>query len=217
MSFAQFNLLPNAKLAVIRAQRQRAQIVRLATLITAASFGLLVLSFLWAGVVQKKQLSDSKKKVAAAVIQVNSTPNLDKMLTVQNQLQSLASLHQAKHVSSRIFAYLPALTPADVKVGRLVIDYAAGTLEMDGTADSQRSVSGFIATLKEAKYKIGADTPKNAFSSVIETSFSLEPGSSGYSLNMRFDPQLFTNSVDGQGNRVIPVIQAGQTNTAPDA
>src|SRR5207244_2785243 len=114
-------------------------------------------------VVQKKQLSDADKSIVTYTSQLKAIPNVNKIITVQNQLQALVGLHQNKHISSRLFTYLPSVTPTKAHVNQIKMDLVANTIELTGTADSHQTINTFIDTLKFTTYKIGNDSStKNA-------------------------------------------------------
>lgn len=191
----QFNLLPDVKQKYINIQRTKKTITAIAFLVSAGTVATLVIMLSIVYGVNKLQLSSADNSVKNYEQQLSKIPDLNKILTVQNQLASLASLHQNKHVSSRLFDYLTQITPPQVKMGRLQTDFAANTMQISGTADSQKTINIFIDTLKFTTYKIeGKDTAKKAFLSVIESSFGLDQKGASYGLTVQFDPALFTNS-----------------------
>jgi Tfp pilus assembly protein PilN len=210
MSTVEFNLLPDVKMAYVKAAKTRNLVIMVSVLVSAVALALLVVVFLGVDVVQKKQLSDADKAIATYTTQLKAIPSVNKIVTVQNQLQVLVGLHQSKHISSRIFTYLPAVTPTKAHVNSVKLDLAANTLEISGTADSHQTINTFIDTLKFTKYKIGNDsTAKTAFPSVLETAFSLDSNgtSASYTISATFDPALFANTPDGQAPvLVVPTL-----------
>ncbi len=215
MSRVQFNLLPDAKLAAVKSGRSRNLLVTIALLIAAISAAIFLVLLGITSVVQKKQLSDADKAIATQTAKLQSMNGLDKMITVQNQLTTLVDLHKNKHISSRIFSYLPQVTPTQVSLGRLAMDFKANTMQIDGTADSQKSVNTFIDTLKFTTYIVNSgDSPKSAFPSVVESSFSIGTKNVSYSINVIFDPTLFSNNVlDSRGHAKAPSLQVPKLTT----
>lgn len=191
----QFNLLPDVKQAYIKAQRTKNTISAIAviTAIVSAVIFVLMLSVVYG--VNRVQLANADKDINNYKTQLNNIPDLNKVLTVQNQLGTILTLHQNKHVSSRLFDYLPQVTPTNIKMGRLDIDFTANTMQINGTSDSQKSINTFIDTLKFTTYKIdGQDSNKKAFPSVVESSFGLDQKGANYGLTVQFDPALFANN-----------------------
>jgi len=194
MSSIQFNLLPDVKETYINTQRNRKTVITICVLASIISVALLVLVFFSVDVVQKAQLSKAdsdSKKAQTDLLNVNG---LTKVLTIQNQLKTLASLHQSTHAAGRLFTFMPQLTPAAASIGSLSADFSANTLTVSGTADTQATINAFVDTLKFAVYRSGdQDSEHPAFSSVTLTSFDITPGKASYSINAVFDPALFAN------------------------
>ncbi len=216
MSTVQFNLLPDVKLDYAKAQASRGKTASLAFLASVIALGLLVVLVVFVDVLQKKQLNDATSQVNSATSQLQAVPNLSKVLTVQNQLQTLSTLHANKHVTSRIFGYLAQLTPSAASLGQLTLDTTTSALTISGTADSQQTVNTFIDTLKFAQYQVGSSsTLATAFPSVTESGFSIGAGNVSYSLTIQYDPQIFSNALkDAQGNSVAPaLVVKSQTTT----
>jgi Tfp pilus assembly protein PilN len=208
MARVQFNLLPRNKLRSVEVERKRRMILSISVLVSLVSVIVFALVFLLVNVVQTKQLSDTNKQIDSLTSQLKKVPNLDKVLTVQNQLQTLVTLHQQKHITSRIFDYLPQVTPTNVFIGRLSLDTTNNVINLDGTAGSQHDVNIFIDTLKFTEYTVsGQSGHKNAFPQVTESSFSVGQGTVNYSLIVHFDPVLFANNLkDANGLPEAPKL-----------
>jgi uncharacterized protein YoxC len=195
MSAVQFNLLPDVKLSYIKAQRTRNLVISISFLVSAAAFVIFLIMLLTVDVVQKKQLSDANKSIKSASSQLQNITGLNQVLTIQNQLSALSTINKTKNITSRVFTFLPQVTPSRVSIGQVSADYTTKTMQLNGTADSQASVNVFVDTLKFATYKIGdQDSEHSAFPSVILNSFSISTGKSSYSMTIQFDPLLFSNS-----------------------
>lgn len=219
MAKAQFNLLPDIKYERLKVEKTQRIIITLSILTSIAAFLIFLFFFLATNVLQKKQLSDSDKDIKELYGQLQSVENINKMLTVQNQLGSLVTLHQSKHLSSRLFTFLPELMPTNVFIGRIGLDFQGNSIVIDGTADSQKSVNVFVDTLKFTTFNAGEQIKdEQAFPSVIQTSFSITPGSVSYSITLTFDPTLFSNSlVDADGKRITPILTVPKLTTTRSA
>ena len=191
----QFNLLPDVKQQYIGAERTKKTVLTVALFVSAGAFTIFLFMAATVYIVNKKQLNDAGKDISRYTQEINDIPEIDKILTVQSQLESLLTLHQQKHISSRLFTYLPQLTPANVHMGRVNVDFSSNTMEISGTADSQKTINTFIDTLKFTTYKVnGQSTGQRAFPSVLESSFGLDEDGASYTLTIQFDPVLFSNS-----------------------
>lgn len=189
----QFNLLPDIKLEFDKAQRAKRIVYTLSFVASIAVLAVFIISFLSVNVLQKKLLNDADKDITSYSNKLKTIPNLDKVLTIQNQLNSLPALHQKKHVMSRLFTYLPQVTPVKVNIGKLSIDTAANTLSLSGTADSVELVNKFVDTLKFTSYIKDNDQANKtkAFINVILTKVDRNDKLASYTIDLAFDPALF--------------------------
>jgi Tfp pilus assembly protein PilN len=205
----QFNLLPDVKQDYLKTERTKKTVIMIAFAASAVSFFILLFMVTNVYVVNKKKLSDADKDVKKYSDQLKAIPNLDKILTVQNQLESVSSLHQNKHITSRLYSYLPQVTPTNVCLGKVSLDLVGNGLTLEGTTDSLKSVNTYVDTLKFTTYRLnGQETKTKAFPSVTETQFSLsqaggqtsqattcagKPANASYQLTVQYDPALFSN------------------------
>jgi Tfp pilus assembly protein PilN len=203
----QFNLLPNVKQQYLKAKHTKRTVIAGSIAAMALALFILLFMIITVDVINKKKLSDADKNISNYSQQLKNIPNINKILTIQNQLQSVATLHQSKHITSRLYQYLPQVTPSNVCLGQITLDTTANSLLLQGTTDSLKSINVFIDTLKFTTYTQGGQgTGKKAFPTVSETSFSLSPSSANgtlcagkpapasYQLTIAYDPALFSNS-----------------------
>jgi Tfp pilus assembly protein PilN len=211
----QFNLLPDVKLEFDRQQRTKRLVYAISGLAIAISLALVIISFVSVNILQKKLLSDANGNITSYSNKLKSIPNLDKVLTIQNQLNALPGLHQQKHVASRLFDYLPQVTPTSVHIGKLTIDTTANTLELSGTADTVESVNKFVDTLKFTNFTVGQNnsSAKAAFLNVILTKVDRNEKGASYTIDTNFDPALF----DTTQNVALVVPQETTTRSVLDA
>lgn len=194
MATIQFNLLPDVKETYINTQRNRKTVITICMLASVISIALFILVLFSVDVVQKAQLSKADSDAKKAQTDLLNVSGLPKVLTVQNQLQTLSSLHQNKHAVSRIFSYMPQLTPASANIASMTLDFATDNLNVTGTADSQATINAFVDTFKFAVYQANEqDSEHQAFPSVTLTSFSITPGKASYAISATFDEALFDN------------------------
>jgi len=190
----QFNLLPDVKLEFIKARRLKRLVVMGSVGFSTLALFILILVLVSVDVVQKKSLHDLNKDIQSNTTQLKSIPDLDKILTVQNQLNTVNSLHDKKAASSRLFQYLPEFTPPGITMSNLTLDFTQNNLTLTGSAPSLEDISAFIGTLKAATYTSDSTTvATKAFSNVVLSSFSRgdQGGSSSYSTTFNFDPAIF--------------------------
>lgn len=197
MSTVQFNLLPDVKLEYYKAQKTKGLIFKLAFLVSAVAVGIMVISFVIANIVQKKALSDAEGDTKKYSNQLQATPDLEKILTVQNQLNALPTLHKQKHVLSRLYTFLPSITPEKVNIGKLTLDAKLNTMVITGTSDKIETVNKFADTLKFTSYTVAGSTDKkSAFKSVVLQAIGRDESVVSYTINVEFDPTLFESGQD---------------------
>lgn len=192
----QFNLLPDVKLEYLRARRNKRLVVGGSMVVIAASlFVLLLLASIIYGV-QKKSLHDLNNDIGRYTQQLKSTPDLNKILTVQNQLGVLTSLHDQKAVASRLFPYLTQVTPKAASISQLNVDFSQDTISITGSANSLDVVNTYADTLKFTTYKTpdSSDSSKNAFSKVVLSQFSRSNTGATYTITASFDPAIFNSN-----------------------
>ena len=162
-------------------------------LAVAFALALFILSFFIVNVLQKELINSANNDIKTYSNKLKAIPNLDKVLTIQNQLNALPSLHQQKHISSRLLTYLPQITPVKVNIGKLSLDNSANTMDIQGTADTIQSVNKFVDTLKFTYYTVNNDstTKKQAFSNVVLTQVDRDDKQATYTIDLSFDPALF--------------------------
>lgn len=210
----QFNLLPDVKKEYIKARRTK-------RLITSAAMVAIVVSLVVVGIMlsvvqfgQKKHINDLTVDIADKVQEINEIEDLDKILTIQNQIQSLESLHQQKPETSRLFDYFTQLTPTDATISNLQVDLVEGTLKITGAAKDIATVNKFADTLKFTKFtsqplsevKVGDDGKVELvqegsdqlqeipmFTSVL-TQVSRSDTDTSYILETTFDLLVFDNT-----------------------
>lgn len=204
----QLNLLPDVKMEYIRAERRKRVVIGTSVLVAGGFLVLMILLFLFVRVGQKQHMSAVDKDIDAAVAQLQQNPDLDKVLTIQNQLASLPTLHNDKKITSRTFDYLRQMTPNKATISNVTLDFEANVLNIKGNADSLSTVNKFADTLKFTTYKLEGDAPAegNAFTNVVLKSFAVgekgaaaatSSGAAGdvtYELEMNFDLNIYTNS-----------------------
>lgn len=197
----QLNLLPDVKLEYLKARRTQRLVVTVSTVLIAASLVVFVLLIGTVDILQKKNLNDLNNDISKYTSQLQNTPNLSKILTVQNQLQVLTSLHDQKPAASRLFGYLKQLTPSTASISQLNVDYVQHTLAVTGNASSLDDVNAFADTLKFTNYKLSDGTSANAFSDVVLSQFSRSNSGATYTITATFDPAIF----DSKSNVTLTV------------
>jgi Tfp pilus assembly protein PilN len=193
----ELNLLPDVKMEYVKAQRSQRLVISVAFLVSAAAIALLLLLLSYDGL-QKKHLSDLSSNITSSSQKLQNEPQINKILTVQNQLGSLNTLHSSEPAAARLFNYLNEVTPQQVDINSLNIDFTAYTVTITGTTDSLSSVNLYVDTLKLTTYTSAtSSTALPAFSGVVLSSFGLSSSATNaaqaasYTITLSYDKTIF--------------------------
>jgi Tfp pilus assembly protein PilN len=189
----QFNLLPDVKLEYVKSQRTKHMMTLVSILASGAAVAVLAVSLVSVEVVQKKSLRDLDGDIGRYSRQLKSVKDLNKILTVQNQLSTLTGLHNQKPVASRLFSYLSQITPQQAGLNKLTVDFDANTMTLGGSAQTLDTISTYTDTLKSTTYKTDGGASGHAFSSVVLASFSRDDNGASFSITCNFDPAIFAS------------------------
>jgi len=204
----QFNLLPDIKQEFIKARRSKRMMLLVSFGVSALSIFVLLLMVVTVDVVQKARLSGLNDKIGKYAKQIKKTPDLSKILTVQNQLSTLTDLHNQKVVTSRLFTYISQVTPQQASISKLDVDYTANTMSITGEAPTLDVINAFADTLKATKYNTDADTKTMlpAFNQVVLAAFGRDSKGATYTITLNFDPIIFNST-----NNVTLTVPPGAT------
>jgi hypothetical protein len=192
----QFNLLPDVKLAFIRAQRLKRIVIAISSLIAIATLSVaLTLASIVYGV-QKKHMDNLSKDITRDSKKLQDTPDLNKILTIQNQLNNLTPLHEQKAAVSRFKTYITQLTPTEVRYAEIEVNIPDKKIVFTGSADSLKTVNQFIDTLKFTTYtaRVSKDddpTKGKAFPDVVLSDFGRDDRGAKFEVTASIDPIIF--------------------------
>lgn len=203
----QFNLLPDVKLDYIKARRTKRTVIMSSILIGSASLALFILLFLVVNVAQKEHLSHLQKDIDSSKRELQSKTDLAKILTIQNQLNSLPALRQSNPVASRVLGYVQQLTPQNVSISTLTVNFTDQTMKIEGSADSLATVNTFADTLKFTNYTTTTEgktsDPTLAFKEVVLANFAVASASNRdknkaatYTITLKYDTAIFSGDKD---------------------
>lgn len=188
----QFNLLPDVKLEYIKARRSKRMVLLVSGGLAGFALVVFVGLFLVVNVFQTKRISDLNKDIKKYTATLQAIPDLDKILTIQNQLGSLTSLHEQKTTTSRLLDYLTQVTPAQATISDIKLDYDTNTISLTGNADALSTVNKYADTLKFTTYTTKDSTEsKKAFTDVVLAGFSTGDKGATYQMTFVFDPVIF--------------------------
>lgn len=221
------NLLPDVKLEYLRTKRVQAQVISIATLITLGAVGLVALLALWVyggQTLQKAYLTGEIKKHGN---ELKAIPDIDKYLTIQNQLANVTALHDGKNDYSRLMAYLPILNPSapnSVTLTNIELgsdELTGNTLAIQGEVKDYTALATFRDTLLNAQLAYEGGTDEKLFESVMVANSSLELSTKGtqvvvFRIDTTYNPNAFISSVK-QPLVTVPIKTTTQSaQSSPD-
>jgi hypothetical protein len=209
----QFNLLPDVKVEYMKTQKTKRLVILASLALTSLALFVLILLFMIVNVFQKQHISNLSKDIDSKVADLKAEEDLDKVITVQNQVNSLTKLHEAKPAGTRLSDMLFELTPNDAKISSAELDFAGAKISISGSAKSLSVINKYVDTIKFTKYEMTDPSQpdatanqqdedlKNAFSSVVLDSYSIgndnvssQEGKTSYTISFIFDPLIFDNT-----------------------
>lgn len=219
----QFNLLPDIKLEYIRMKRLKRLLISMSTLVAASSLMIALVLFGYVNFAQKGHMEDLDRDLTRDANKLTSTKDIDRIITVQNQLASLPALHEGKPAASRLFVYLSQVTPADTSVKSISLDFTTNLVTLSGNAKDLLGVNRYIDTLKFTTYTVeGTKESKKAFSKVLLAGFSAGAGGqpdetgalsqAGFQTTFEFDPTIFDNKTKVKLNVPNTITTRSQIN-----
>jgi Tfp pilus assembly protein PilN len=189
----QLNLLPDVKLEYIKTQRLKRLVVSVSLLASAAALVIFLFLILTVDVWQKASINHLSDDIKDRSATLQNTPNLNKILTIQSQLNSLDSLHGKKPVTTRLTDFIGQVTPNTATISNLKADYDANTLSITGNAPSLDIVNTFVDGLKFTTYSTDSNADsKKAFSDIVLTQFSRDASKATYTITLNYDPAIFS-------------------------
>jgi hypothetical protein len=208
----QFNLLPDIKIKYITARRQKRTLMLVAGLISLGAVIVMALVASYVYIVQGAQIASLNNTINKSSESIKNkrsqVDDINKVLTVQSQLESLDPLHEQKPLTSRIMGYLGKLKPQSVTVTKIDISLVEGenTMTIEGETLVLESVNTFIDTLKFAEFQKGEGDEASSdpiFTEVVLTDFSRDKTNATYTISLKYDPIIFS-SLSKPNNLIIP-------------
>lgn len=193
----QFNLLPDVKLQYIKARNMKRLVMLASAVVTGISLTIMIILFIGVHALQRGHLNRLRADIDRDSKKLQQEQDLNKILTVQHQLNSLNGLHEAKPAAERLGSYLSQLTPGEVTISNLSVDFGTNAMTIEGASGQFKFINEFIDTLKFTKYKHDDQTTE-AFSNVVLASFTRndeDPETPAtYQITLQFDPLIFDNT-----------------------
>lgn len=190
----QFNLLPDVKIEFIKAQKAKRTVIVVAALSLVVSLGLLAV-MMSVTMFQKQHIENLSGDIKKYQRELENTEDLGKILTVQNQLNSLPELYAKRPATTRLFTYIQATTPTQVSITELNIDFDENVLSVQGTSETLESVNRYVDTLKFTNYTVVNEKGrKKPFTNVVLSTFSRDSKTAGFTVTFKFDAEIFDSA-----------------------
>lgn len=172
----EINLVPDVKQELIKAQRVRAGVISMAILIGIGAIGVVVVLALWVFGVQTARGVISDSIIKSESQKLSNVPDISKTLTIQNQLARLSTMHDEKHVDSRIFDILTTINPPEpnaVSITNLVMDSDTKTIKLEAQAQAgYPALEVFKKTIEATKFQFTKDDKEQSVPLASEMSDS---------------------------------------------
>lgn len=149
----QLNLLPDLKKEFLKAQKNKGLVISMSILVTLVALGLSAIFFVYVTFAQQIQINLVTQDINNKSKELSDISDISKYLTIQNQLSSVGSLHDAKGIYSRLFDFFAVLNPSppnnvSLTGSQLLTDDKS--VMFNGTTASFESLNVFVDTLKNA-------------------------------------------------------------------
>jgi hypothetical protein len=219
----QLNLLPDIKKEFLRAQKARNTVVSASIVTIIVTVGLTVLAYLYVTFGQQLQISLADGNIDKKSKELHNIAEIDKYLTLQNQLKALPTLHDSKTNYSRIFEYLPQLNPGapySINLLTLQVSNDDKTILFSGTSATFEALNVFKDTLANAQveYKTNAEaqdvTREKLFDKITVDSAALGRVNNkvlvNFSIKANYKEEIFKSSTSAV-KVSVPSIQTTQS------
>lgn len=178
----EINLLPNVKRELLKTRAMRNRVISISFLVGGASIAAVVVLALILGsqiaaeAVQNGVIKDRNDKLMAV-------EDLNKVVTIQNQLTKINEQHSGKKINSRIFDVVTAVNPVapnNVSFSDIKVNPESKTITLEGSA-----VNGYSAleTLKKTILNTKVQTTDGDKSSEVSLTKEIKDGDTSFGEN----------------------------------
>jgi len=150
----QLNLLPDLKKEFIKSQKNKSLVISSSILVTLGAIGLSALLFVYVTFAQQVQIGLVTQEIQKKSKEVSDIPDINKYLTIQNQLSSIDTLHNGKGKYSRLFEFFGVLNPSppnNINLSSAQLVTSDKSVMFNGTTATFESLNIFVDTLKNAQ------------------------------------------------------------------
>lgn len=198
----QFNLLPDVKKEYIKAKRTKRFIATIAFLVSASFIGVTVLVFLFVRFAQTKNIDDLTNDIQDRTAQIQTAEDLEKKLTVQNQLTILTPLHESRPEVSRVFDYVRFFSPETAEISELSVDTTDSVITISGNISTLAEANRLVDNIKAVTYATHSpedDAPETVDTKVytiVDSTVSSDGDQARFEVEFEFESDIFDNTVE---------------------
>lgn len=188
-STLRINLLPEARLAKLRAQQQRQTAGTIATVICILC-AVLVVGAYAVTLAQGKHISDLNRDIKTNESQLYGHKDLADMLTLQQHLADLPALYSQRAYLTHFFTIMQSLAPGEISVNTLTFNNTANTLTISGHGKSFAAIDKYVKVL-EGGSSVSVDKDGNPyFSSVTINGVSNDSKTSSFNITLTVNSEV---------------------------
>ena len=200
------NLIPDVKREYLHAQRVRNTVISVSMLVAAAAAGVVIVLGLALGSLQFAS-GQADNSIKSKYKELSDKPDINDLLTIQNQLTQIDMISSNRGVNSRIFDTLSAVNPqAPNNVTMSTVRYNASekTITIEGsTAGGFNAVDALKKTILNTKLKYtkdseSAETLLSSSVRITNTAYAEDSGGEKkltFTLTFSYPEELLSNSV----------------------
>ena len=118
---------------------------------TVLSVAVCAVMFVYVYFGQQLQIDMITDEISDKTTELESVKDIDKYLTIQNQLAALPALHEGKGEYSRVFDFLEVINPSapnNVYLTKLAVASSDTSITFNGKTATFESLNVFVDTLK---------------------------------------------------------------------
>ena len=190
----QLNLLPDSRVKEIKSGKIAKLVITVSFLVSIVVIIITLLLFVEVKVVQKNNINSNNSQISVKDNALNKVPDLNSILKINDAIQVLPSLYTSRPDVTRLPGYLALITPANISITSMTLDFKANTVNINGKADSINTINAFVDTLKFCEYSVSGGPQSLAFSNVDLSNYSFVPGSTTgqlFTVIADFNPNIF--------------------------
>ncbi len=157
----EINLIPDVKLELLKARRQRRMVISAAILTSIVAGAVVVLLALYAFGVQTVADTLANGNIESENKKLSKVKDLSKTLTIQNQLEQLSRSQSDKNITSRLFDIISVTVPEGknaVTIKRLAFKSEESTIDIEAEAtNGYEALEVFKKTIGQTTFQYNVD------------------------------------------------------------